>query len=374
MTASTSTGADAADATRPELVEAVRAAVLPGFPELDPARTEVRVRWHRRRTRCSLAGVDLDDGTTSRGVVVKVRADEATERAGERHGRPRVAGGHVRAREAAELEHAGLVALERAAADRAVPGARAVRPLALLPDHAALVMAEAGGPTLKDVLQRGSRPRRSASTDLLPWRHAGSLLAAYQRQPAPPQARPWLSTPAEIGDLVGRLAGYLRSRGGADDLLLDVERRADGLLAEVRTPLLLAASHGDFAPRNLFAAADGSVALFDPMPAWTVPTAYDLATFSVALRTGGWQLASRGAAFARGGIEAREAALLAGHGTPSDDPVLHVLVLVGLLDRWSWLASPARDGGARGRLSGVKLAWLRSALVAEVRRSPALHR
>lgn len=375
MTATAPSGTDAADATSPELLAAVRAAVLPGFPELDPARTDMRVRWHRRRLRCSLAAVDLVDGTTARTVVVKVRADQVAERAGERHGRPRVAGGDVRAREAAVLEHAGLVALERAVGDGPAPGLRAVRPLALLPELAALVMAEVGGPTLKDVLQRSSRPHRAGPTDLRPWRNAGALLAAYQQQAAPPGATPWLSTPAETADLVGRLVGYLRSRRAPEDVLLAVERRVDGLLSQVRGPLRLAPSHGDFAPRNLFAGDDGAVALFDPMPAWTVPTAYDLATFSVALRTSGVQLATRGAAFARDGLEEREAALLAGHGTSPDDPLLRVLVLLGLLDRWSWLASPAPGrGGARGRLSGMKLAWLRSALVAEVRRSPALHR
>ncbi|HWH28597.1 MAG TPA: phosphotransferase [Mycobacteriales bacterium] len=363
-----------ADATRPELLAAVARAVAGESADGPGGRPEVRVRWHRRRPRCALAALDVVDGSVTHAVVVKARADRATERAGARHGRPRVAGGEVGAGAAAVLEHAGLVILERAVSASRLPGLAAVRPLALLPEHDALVMAEVAQPTLKDRLQRSSRVHRAGPEDLRPWRHAGELLAAYQREPAPAATRPWLATPQELADLVGRLLDYLRSRSAPEGLLRDVERLTGRLLPEVPEPVPLVASHGDFVPRNLFVGDDGSVALFDPMPGWSVPPAYDLATFCVGLRLNGWQLASRGAAFARSRLDAFASAVLAGHGTGPDDALLRLLVLVVLLDRWSWLASPPAAAGARGTLSAVKLAWLRGALLAEVRRPPALVR
>ena len=337
------------------------------FPELDRGRVRTRQVWHRPRPRCSLAHLEVTDGDRVRAVVVKLRRDAHSPRAGDAEGRPHpVDAPDLPAAEAAALEHEGLGVLAGAVAAYGDPRLRAVRPLLLLPDDAALVMEHLALPTLRDRLVAGSRLRGPrAAVDPEPWRAAGALLA-LQHRAQPAEGKPArLVARADLDRLVRRLTRYLGSRGQPADLLRRVDARADELLARVPDVLATAVGHGDFTPRNLFVDPCGGVVLFDPMPRWSVPRADDLATFLVAVRLSGPQLATRGAAFSRRQLARLEHALLAGYGVPADAPDVALLTLVHLMDRWCWLASSPIVPSRRGR---VRQAWLRQEVHREARR------
>lgn len=209
---------------------------------------------------------------------------------------------------------------------------------------------------------------------MAPWENAGALLALYHRSLPEARAEAQLTRTDEVSRLLSDLFRYLSSRHAPAQLLQAVERRAEELLRELPDVLPSRVAHGDFSARNLFVDAGGRVSLFDPMPRWRTPAADDLAAFIVGMRLSGQQLATRGAAFSTADLDRREAALLRGYGLPADDPALRLLVLVALLDRWSWLASRPSATGLRRQVSALRSAWLRQEIYREARRVASVDR
>lgn len=259
------------------------------FPGLRARTTSVTVLATRSRPRCVLHWLRLDDGTRFEDVVLKVRRDDPGAR---RHDpfeerRPALAPERVvSSQEAAVREHAGL-AVAAAVAGSAPDRFGAVRPLAVLPRHSALVVDAVAAPTVKDLVQL--RARRPWSPDAQPpdavWSGLGEWLRRFHT--AGLDGLPLLTRLTSTEQLVhqaqaaGAFLAQLGASGGATRLAEAVARAVPDVL---RGPLSCAVGHGDFVAQNVFALADGRLAVFDPMPLWRVCVLEDLARLTVGLR------------------------------------------------------------------------------------------
>ena len=332
-------------------------------------RPAVRLRRLVQRPRAVLYRVDIGDGTSGPTVLAKVRRDwsGAAQAVG---ARPRLTTHLLPAAEQTALEFAGLSAIH------AMVGAGngafgSVRPLEHLADESVVLMDYVEAPTLRHLLVRGSRftPwfRRPRREDL--WRQAGAWLRDVQQQ-MPREGRPARQgTRAEVVDRFGAFGDFLTSRLGARTAG-DAARSGAELAATVlpeRLPLVV--GHGDYAPRNVFLLEDDRLAVFDPLPRWSVPPFEDLCRFLVACRLQGAQLHTRGVAYSAGALEAREHAVIAGYGGGDAVPLaqLRCYQLLITLDKWCALVdSPAR--GMPGRLRQATLVRAAGYLREETRR------
>lgn len=341
------------------VTERARTEASAWFPELRAGSVSVRVRQATERPRCRLFRLDLDDGRTVRPVVVKVRHSEARLRRPDRFGdRPVLAPVRLLSDEATgRCEYDGLVLLRDALARAAATSRYGVlRPLAWLPEHAAIVTDYVPHPTLRTRLLATSRlhPRRAAALPDTPWSNAGAALRHFHTQPTSSSLLPRAGTPEQVGELFQQFAGFLLPRAGALPVLADLAARG----AELATGCLprelpLRTGHGDFVANNLFAGPGGEITVFDPLPLWRVPPYQDLATLLVGLRVLPVQAGSHGLAFSERVLDRYESAVLTGYFGEETVPAgaLAAFQLLVLLDRWSALVS---RGTRTGRLPHVR--------------------
>lgn len=339
-------------------MDAVRRAAERGaaewFPTLAGSRVTARLHASARRPRCELHEVVLEAGARQERVVVKVRRDGPSATVpGSSSGRPLLAAiTPATPAEMAQSEFEGLLQIVRATtpADRRF---LAVRPLALLVDHAAFVMDHVTAPTMRSVLLTASRfdPRRSSHRTRLEHAFAGTgaLLRAYHAQPPHRSLPPRQQTRSELIGAFYRYVDHLASVTGQVPFFDGLGPAGGELLRNALPELLpLAVGHGDFVVRNLFIAGnDGRVQLIDPMPRWQVPVYEDLARFVIGFRLLGLQVATAGAAFEPRLLDRLEGRFLSGYF--GDDPVpteaVRAYQLVVLLDKWS--AAAGRRPGHR---------------------------
>lgn len=347
------------------LLEAARAEVAASattwFPGLDGTRLRIRVRRMAARPRCYLYEVTLDDGGTSRAVVLKVRHSVPSLRRIDRfEERPILTPQRTLPdRETAQREYDGLWAVSAALAGRQGESFGVLRPLAWLPEHAAILMDHVGDPTLHDRLLTTSRltRRRAASLADEPWYNAGSWLRIFHDHGETAELPTRIGTRDEVAALYDAYADFLMARGSRAELLRELRRRGASL-AEAALPreLPLAPGHGDFVDSNMFVAASGQVTVFDPLPLWKVPRYQDLATIVVGVRTHSLQATSQGRAFAASDLARYERALLAGYfGTDVPLAAVRAYELLVVLDRWATMVSKrARHGRVRPVLHAAR--------------------
>ncbi len=328
------------------------------FPGRETART-VDVRILSDRPRCLLLTARLG-GAPGPVVLAKVRREGAD--LVRTSPRPRLRSDAVTAAQLTTLEYAGL----RTIADvfgAAQTSFSVVRPLDHREGETTLLMGFVHAPTLRRVLlgtSRLSRQRGSVAPidPVSACRLAGEWLRTFQAAApvgtAPPRqtrrddvVQQFHAYDAFLRPLVGdRALGRLAERGAA---------LAGAVLPE-RLPLAL--GHGDFAPRNMFV-DHGRLAVFDPMPRWSVPVYEDLCRFLVGVRLLGIQVHSHGLAFSAGTIASWEEAAIRGYlGEDRSDPAqlaaIRCYEVLLLLDKWSALVD-AKGTGWRSKVEQTSL-------------------
>jgi Phosphotransferase enzyme family. len=167
----------------------------------------------------------------------------------------------------------------------------------------------------------------------------------------------------------------------AEERALLIQRYIEFLLPRLADPVLLeplaelatgtpdsgpmAMSHGDLAPRNVFAWPEGHVAIFDPMPVWLAPAYEDVARFLVELATMALQTLTLGLAPGERATTRYRLAFLEGYFGDEPVPVglLQSYEALLLLDKWA--ASTARlastghhDKTLRSRYFGLQSAHI----------------
>ena len=365
-----------------DLVEAVateaagRAATW--FPELEHGPVRTRVVAGQARARCFLYRLALDDGVARRLVVVKVRHSRPQLRMRDQHqDRPVLAPERTMPdRETARLEYEGLSRIVEAFS---TPDPRfgLLRPLAWIPDHAAIVMDLVEQPTLRTAALAASRlhPRRSRPVDEAAWRNVGAWLRTFQDRVPSAGLPARVESAAEVAGRYGDYADFLRGRVGPSPLLATLRASAHELAeAALPTHLPLRTGHGDFVAHNMFVAPDSRITVFDPLPRWRVPAYQDLATLTVGLRVVPAQATSQGFALPRHDLDRYEAALLQGYfgNEPVPLAAVRAFQLLVLLDRWAAMVSKqVTRGGVRPL---VRVARVRLGSMHHRREAERLHR
>jgi hypothetical protein len=338
------------DEAEQAIVDRVRTdapAWFPGTPR-DPA-VHLRPLGTRRRSR--LYAVSLGDLSAAPQLVAKVR-NEHTAVAGGTGAprRPVLAPTVVDEAELTACEYSALQHLETVFAGDD-PRFGAVRALAHLPGHHAIIMGLVPGVPMRELVIRWSRlhlgRQRSHLAPEPVFRAAGAWLRAFH------QATPTADHPVRqgtgadvvtqfealedfLGSRLGRRFGRLAGAGSA-------------LAAEVLPPgdLPLAVGHGDFAPRNVMVEPrTGRIVVLDPLARWAVPQQEDLCRFLVGLQLNGLQVHTRGAAYAAGTLARWQREVVTGYygdAVPLGSLLCYQLLL--LLDKWSAQVEPARNGG-----------------------------
>lgn len=367
--AETSTGraASLAHGVPAELLTAVTAAAVRDasdwFPEL--AGDAVRVRPLRTdvRARCFLHHLELEGDRSRRRVVVKVRHSEAALRRQDMfEDRPVLTPERTMSdRETARREYDGLLAISRAIGG--LEGSRfgVLRPLAWLPDQAAIVMDVVEEHTLRHRVLATTRPRPTAGpVPQETWRNAGAWLRLFHDGVADEELPRRLASRDDVAALCHAYTDFLVERVGRGAALSRLPEKVSTIVADALPEQLpLRPGHGDFVANNIFAAPSGRVTVFDPLIRWRVPREQDIATLVVGLRVLPPQSASLGFALPRQDLLRYERGVLEGYF--ADEPVPYAAVrlfqLVVLLDRWSGTVSKqVQRGRVRRGLHSVRVA------------------
>jgi len=271
----------------------------------------------------------------------------------------------------ARLEFVTLVRLATEFQRLNDPRFRFVRVQAFLPDLRALLMNEVSDPRLDVVLGQARRWRGKAATRALQAvTNAGAWLR-YCHELAPlDHTRPRLHSRIEFKDSIQRYVDFLSTPPGLSSVAAGYFRSLAaevGARAEDHLPqeLPLGMAHSDFTPSNVFAGADGSVAVFDTIGRWQAPIYEDLARFRLALHCpNGWR-AARSSAWTQGA----QLALLHGYfgNASSGDAALALFDIQAALDRWaSWMHAFRQADGVKRSLKQWRLKMAESVLRAYI--------
>lgn len=367
--------------TAPEgLIRAVaeRAAAEGGtwFPELGGQCPRIDVVASQTRPRCFLYRVELTGGGTTRPVMVKVRhSDPSLRRPSLWEDRPVLAPVRVLSDEStAQREYAGLRLIDEALRGQGTDRFGVLRPLAWLPEHAAIVTDFVQQPTLRTALQGATRlrVRDRSRLDATPWANAGAWLRLFHDHRTPLVLPPRTDTAAEVGSLYRQFADFLVDRVGARGVLGELSASgADIATRALPAELPLGTGHGDFVPNNMFTTPEGRITVFDPLPLWRAPVYQDVATLLVGLRTLPVQAVTQGLALPRRSLARYEVGFLRGYfGTdPVPGTAVAAFQLLVLLEKWSALVSRrARDGRVRSQLREARTRVFSRHYHAEARR------
>ena len=346
------------DAAERAIVQRVASEAPTWFPGT-PAGPAVHLRPLRARRRSRLYLLSLGSPAAPPVMVAKVRNEQtAVAQSGGGPRRPTLAPATTDEAELTAHEYAALRHLETIFPGDD-PRFGAVRALAHLPDHHAIVMGLAPGVPMRDLVVRWSRLPSRGRGQLEPepvFRAVGEWLRAFH-DATPIDDRPVRQgTGAEVVAHFGALEEFLGRRLGRRfaPLAGACSALAADLLPAGELPL--AVGHGDFATRNVMVGQDGRVVVLDPLARWAVPAQEDLCRFLVGIQLNGLQVHTLGAAYRQDTLERWQREVVGGYyGTGDitgdirgDLPLAAVYCyqLLLLLDKWSALVEPARRGGA----------------------------
>jgi hypothetical protein len=328
------------------------------FPEVAPF-PAVQIDILSRRPSCSLFVARLGAEPGAPRILAKARVASAGHDTVARASagtvpRPTLGAGPLNPFEQTAAEFRALQTI-RTLFGGEHPAFGAVRPLDWLAGEATILMDYVDAPTLRQQVMGELRVRRpwpsADARDALAWRRAGEWLRVFQDAPTVQPLPARQSTREEVTDQFTAYHDYLTAQLGPRGVG-DVASRAAALAAEVLPERLpLAVGHGDYAPRNMFVAADARVTVFDPLPRWRVPRYEDLCRFMVGLRLLGVQVHTRGAAIDERLIEEHERQVLTGYLGDDRSCLAQVrsYQLLILLDKWSALVAASQSGRSLNR-------------------------
>jgi hypothetical protein len=339
--------------TEQAIVERVARDAATWFPGTPPDPV-VHLHPFGERRRSRLYTVSLGDAAAPPVLVAKVRNEHSAVAGGTgAPTRPILAATTADEAELTALEYATLHHLESVFPD-GDPRFATIRALAHLEDHHAIVMERADGVPMRELLTRWSRlhplRRRGDPAPEPVFRAVGAWLRAFH-DATPTDGHPVRQ--GTSGDVVAHFAAleeFLGRRLGRR--FAGLAGAGSQLAAEVLPAgdLPLAVGHGDFAPRNVLVDGRGRIAVLDPLGRWAVPVQEDLCRFLVGVQLNGLQVHTQGAAYGEPTLERWQRQVVSGYY--GDDAVpwapLRCYQLLILLDKWSALVEPARNGGVRG--------------------------
>lgn len=313
------------------------------FPDLAPGGISVESVWNRVRDQSTTQRIRVSDGRVSHDVFAKLSADvlpSAGMGAPDHTGRTR-----VRLVPIAEHERGGKHYYEfcatAAAYDRfsSLRDSRfaAVRPLDHFPDLRAVVTEFIEEPTLRDLaLSARARTGKSHANLESAFRNTGRWLREFHQIPgvASDSLR---QTPDEVAVWFDTLCGFLFDTTGGDDLFPAIRHSMALRVPEVLPArIALGLGHGDFAARNVFVAPTNRVRPFDMLARWRLPIYEDLAHFTIALRTAGFQMLPGPRGIEPDRLIRYERELLRGYFADQSVPQVELAVfqLLILLEKW----------------------------------------
>lgn len=349
----------------PELVAAAHASASAALG-MPGEQLRLRVTLVKRREKGLLVHLEA---VTAEGQPVRLLLKQLAARPVET---PQVGseGGEARPRlaiprpplERARTEYEALVRVNRLLAARPVPHLGAVRPLGHLADHDAILMELFHGTNLRSLVRR---PRfrsdgAALAADVVPElvRRAGAWLRVFHATDAlgPPDT-PVVrhERPSEIAADAWRLCQYLANVLHApsefEQLGTELGTRTR---ADLPAQLPLAPAHGDFAPRNVLVADDGTVAAVDIAGWMRAPIYEDIAYFVVALRTPIAAAVTQGLTEDPRWLDRLERSFVDGYfgSEPVPWQAIRLYQVIVLLDRWC-SQPPAAPSVMGGRLLGA---------------------
>jgi tRNA A-37 threonylcarbamoyl transferase component Bud32 len=146
----------------------------------------------------------------------------------------------------------------------------ALRPIACLPQHRAMVTEEVPGEPLSDVLERAAEPSPAL---LAVARRVGRWVRAYQQSVATDAVVEFAERRSYLDDRLRALAGPILS---AEERVSMLET-FDTIVGEIGSATVPAvAIHADLTPANIIVGTDGRVTVLDFTMAKTGPSTHDL--------------------------------------------------------------------------------------------------
>lgn len=325
------------------------------FPDLGEGEVGVILLNERRRTNSALYRFRLV-GDATRVVLVKV---------------PSLRGGLLRdARPYLvpeidpsikyRVQHAALVALYAHFGDLADPRFGAVRPLDLIPEHAAFVMDEVPGRTLQQLVARSSRLRSPFEWGEIrgSFENTGAWLRAFHEMPVETNAEMIHPKCSDFVQLVEEFTGFLGRSLKDEPFFCSVAEKAKAMARDaLQGSLPLGLRFGDFGLTNVLVAADGRVTGIDTLATWYAPIYEDIAYFLTGFKTYRAQILSLGFGFGKDRIAALESAFLKGYFQRDRIPLreLRLYEVLRLLERWSAKLARARNRSGAGARLGAAL-------------------
>lgn len=312
---------------------------------------QVKLRRQHRRTNSQLYELTVEDGPVRHGVVVKVPFGRKDLRSDNPDGdRPRLAP-RVDFVDNGWQEFAALSAIHDHFTALGDPRFGTIRPLELFPSPHALALEHVEDPCLTGRVRRGHRFRLGAipATTDAALHNAGRWLRHYQQIPPLEHTETRHATRGEIVEALLTFTDYVARhdpRAARWPALGDAFRKLARRHLPRRLPLGLC--HGDFAPRNVLAAADGRATVFDTQAVGRSPVYEDVGHFLVALKVSGPHVTMQGLLYDATTLARFERAFLDGFFGSQSPPwgAIRLFECLRLMEWWGSLLFHARR--ARG--------------------------
>jgi hypothetical protein len=316
------------------------------FDATEPVLVELVTYAHRPKG--DLWRIAVLQGGGRREVLVKAVREAAAPVVRDR---PRLGVAVCSPGEKARLEHRALQRIHvhfSALGDRRLTAAL---PLEHLPRHSTIVREYVPLPTLRSLLWRSTLPRALGGPHLEDALFTTGRWLKQFHSMAVPDLPVHRECAAQVtSDLLDHLP-YLAAAGAAVPQLRAVEAAATELAGDALPDhLLVAACHGDFAPRNvLIARGRPVVASIDTLMPRANPVQEDLAYFLLSLTPSGWH----GTLVNQATLRRLRRSFLQGYyqDTPSRDSALTLqyFCLLVLLNKWAAgvASTPATDRARR---------------------------
>ncbi len=327
------------------------------FPDLGEGDVVVTLLSKRRRTNSALYRFALASDTARKGVFVKI---------------PSLRGGALRDERPYfipetdpsikyRVQYASMDALFARFGDHADPRFGAIRPLDLLPDHAAFVMEEVAGNTIKQLLPKSNRLRSPiwAGENQDVFENTGAWLRAFHEMPVETSLEVIHPGCTEYIDLIGELTGFLGHGLNDKRFFRSIAEKAEIVARDaLKGSLPLGTRFGDFGLTNVLVSPDGRIIGIDTLAIWSAPIYEDIGYFLTGFKTYRAQILSLGLGFGANRIRALESAFLKGyfHTDPIPLREIRLYEILRLLERWSArLVRTRRREGAGAQLATALL-------------------